>query len=125
MREALREFGICSGDENYSMHIDGRSPTQRPFTLFDYFPDDFLFVVDESHVSLPQVRGMYNGDQSRKRTLVEFGFRLPSAMNNRPMTFEELSQNQTICITPDYELEKIDHKIEQIIRPTGLIHNRN
>lgn len=125
--EALREFGICSGIENYSMHIDGRSPTQRPFTLFDYFPDDFLFVVDESHVSLPQVRGMYNGDQSRKRTLVEFGFRLPSAMNNRPMTFEEFEsvQNQTIYVsaTPgDYELEKVDHKIvEQIIRPTGLL----
>ncbi|HZJ87516.1 MAG TPA: excinuclease ABC subunit UvrB [Erysipelothrix sp.] len=125
--ESLREFGICSGIENYSMHIDGRTDKQRPFTLFDYFPDDFLFIVDESHASLPQVRGMYNGDQSRKRTLVEFGFRLPSALNNRPMTFDEFEsvQNQTIYVsaTPgDYELEQVDHKIvEQIIRPTGLL----
>ena len=125
--ESLREFGICKGIENYSMHIDGRSENQRPFTLFDYFPDDFLFIVDESHVALPQVRGMYNGDQSRKRTLVEFGFRLPSAMNNRPMTFQEFEQvqNQTIYVsaTPgDYELEKVNHEIvEQIIRPTGLL----
>lgn len=125
--ESLREFGICKGIENYSMHIDGRSENQRPFTLFDYFPDDFLFIVDESHVALPQVRGMYNGDQSRKRTLVEFGFRLPSAMNNRPMTFQEFEQvqNQTIYVsaTPgDYELEKVNYKIvEQIIRPTGLL----
>lgn len=125
--ESLRVLGICSGIENYSMHIDGRSPNQRPFTLFDYFPKDFLFVVDESHVSLPQVRGMYNGDQSRKRTLVEYGFRLPSALNNRPMTFEEFEsvQNQTIYVsaTPgDYEMEKVNHKvIEQIIRPTGLL----
>lgn len=125
--ESLREFGMCSGIENYSMHIDGRTPDQRPYTLFDYFPDDFLFVVDESHVSLPQVRGMYNGDQSRKRTLVEYGFRLPSALNNRPMTFDEFVsvQNQTIYVsaTPgDYEMERVDHKIvEQIIRPTGLL----
>ncbi|WP_323611737.1 excinuclease ABC subunit UvrB [Erysipelothrix enhydrae] len=125
--EALREFGMCSGVENYSMHIDGRDPNQRPYTLFDYFPDDYLFVVDESHVSLPQVRGMYNGDQSRKRTLVEYGFRLPSAMNNRPMTFEEFTsvQKQTIYVsaTPgDYELEKVNHQVvEQIIRPTGLL----
>ena len=125
--EALREFGICSGIENYSMHIDGREPGQRPYTLFDYFPDDFLFVVDESHASLPQVRGMYNGDQSRKRTLVEYGFRLPSALNNRPMTFEEFEsvQNQTIYIsaTPgDYEMDKVNHEVvEQIIRPTGLL----
>ncbi|CAM3735965.1 excinuclease ABC subunit UvrB [Erysipelothrix urinaevulpis] len=125
--EALREFGMCSGVENYSMHIDGRTETQRPFTLFDYFPDDYLFVVDESHASLPQIRGMYNGDQSRKRTLVEYGFRLPSALNNRPMTFEEFEtvQNQTIYVsaTPgDYELEKVNHQVvEQIIRPTGLL----
>lgn len=125
--EALREFGMCSGVENYSMHIDGRNPEERPFTLFDFFPDDYLLVVDESHVSLPQVRGMYNGDQSRKRTLVEYGFRLPSALNNRPMTFDEFTsvQNQTIYVsaTPgDYELEKVDNKIvEQIIRPTGLL----
>lgn len=125
--EALREFGMCSGVENYSMHIDGRDPNQRPYTLFDYFPDDYLFIVDESHVSLPQVRGMYNGDQSRKHTLVEYGFRLPSAMNNRPMTFEEFTsvQKQTIYVsaTPgDYELEKVNHQVvEQIIRPTGLL----
>ncbi len=125
--ESLRQFGICSGIENYSMHIDGRDPKQRPFTLFDYFPDDYLFIVDESHASLPQVRGMYNGDQSRKRTLVEFGFRLPSALNNRPMTFTEFEsvQNQTIYVsaTPgDYELEKVNHEVvEQIIRPTGLV----
>ncbi|AMC92523.1 excinuclease ABC subunit B [Erysipelothrix larvae] len=125
--EALRSYGMCSGIENYSMHIDGRTPEQRPFNLFDYFPDDYLFIVDESHVSLPQVRGMYNGDQSRKRTLVEYGFRLPSALNNRPMTFTEFEsvQNQTVYVsaTPgDYELEKVDHKVvEQIIRPTGLL----
>lgn len=125
--ESIREFGMCSGIENYSMHIDGRSPGQRPYTLFDYFPDDYLFVVDESHVSLPQVRGMYNGDQSRKRTLVEYGFRLPSALNNRPMTFEEFEAviNQAIYVsaTPgDYELEKVNHQVvEQIIRPTGLL----
>ncbi len=125
--ESLREFGMCSGIENYSMHIDGRTPDQRPYSLFDYFPDDFLFIVDESHVSLPQVRGMYNGDQSRKRTLVDFGFRLPSALNNRPMTFEEFEsvQNQTIYVsaTPgDFEMEKVDHQIvQQIIRPTGLL----
>lgn len=125
--EALREFGMCSGIENYSMHIDGRQPGQRPYTLFDYFPDDFLFVVDESHVSLPQVRGMYNGDQSRKKTLVEYGFRLPSALNNRPMKFEEFETvvNQAIYVsaTPgDYELEKVNYEVvEQIIRPTGLV----
>lgn len=125
--ESLRQFGICSGIENYSMHIDGRLPGQRPFTLFDYFPKDFLFIVDESHVSLPQVRGMYNGDQSRKKTLVEYGFRLPSALNNRPMTFNEFEsvQNQTIYVsaTPgDYELDKVNHEVvEQIIRPTGLV----
>lgn len=125
--EALREFGMCSGIENYSMHVDGRNPGQRPFTLFDYFPEDFLFVVDESHASLPQVRGMFNGDQSRKRTLVEYGFRLPSAMHNRPMKFEEFEGviNQAIYVsaTPgDYELEKVNHEVvEQIIRPTGLI----
>ena len=125
--EALREFGMCSGVENYSMHVDGRNPGQRPFTLFDYFPDDYLFVVDESHVSLPQIRGMYNGDQSRKRTLVEYGFRLPSALHNRPMQFEEFEAvlNQAIYVsaTPgDYELEKVNHNVvEQIIRPTGLV----
>lgn len=125
--EALREFGMCPGIENYSRHIDGRSPNQRPYTLFDYFPDDFLFVVDESHVSLPQVRGMYNGDRARKEVLVNYGFRLPSALDNRPMRFEEfekmIPQAIFVSATPgNYELEKTQGKIvEQIIRPTGLL----
>lgn len=125
--EALRQFGVCPGIENYSRHIDGRRPEERPYTLFDYFPDDFLLVVDESHVSLPQIRGMYNGDRSRKETLVNFGFRLPSALDNRPLRFEEFEKmvNQAIYVsaTPgDYELEKVHGEvIEQIIRPTGLL----
>ena len=125
--ESLREFGMCSGIENYSSHIDGRKPGVRPYNLFDYFPEDFLLVVDESHVSLPQIRGMYNGDRSRKQTLVDFGFRLPSALDNRPMKFDEFESmiNQAIFVsaTPgDYELEKVDNKVvEQIIRPTGLL----
>lgn len=125
--ESLRELGICSGIENYSQHIDGRTSDQRPFNLFDYFPEDFLLVIDESHASLPQVRGMYNGDRARKLNLVEYGFRLPSALNNRPMTFEEFSSciNQAIYVsaTPgDYEVELANNEvIEQIIRPTGLI----
>lgn len=125
--EALREFGMCSGIENYSMHIDGRTVGQRPYNLFDYFPDDFLFIIDESHVSVPQVRGMYNGDRARKTTLVEYGFRLPSALENRPMRFEEFESvvNQVIYVsaTPgDYELDKVNHEVvQQIIRPTGLV----
>lgn len=125
--EALREFGVCPGIENYSRHIDGRKPGERPYTLFDYFPDDFLLIVDESHVSLPQIRGMYNGDRARKNVLVDYGFRLPSALDNRPMRFEEFEQmvNQAIFVsaTPgDYELEKTHGEIvEQIIRPTGLL----
>ncbi|MDD6257766.1 MAG: excinuclease ABC subunit UvrB [Erysipelotrichaceae bacterium] len=125
--EALRENGYCSGIENYSMHIDNRKPGQRPYNLFDYFPKDFLMFVDESHVSLPQIRGMYNGDRQRKETLVEYGFRLPSALDNRPMKFDEFEGmiNQVIycSATPgDYELEKVDHHVvEQIIRPTGLL----
>ena len=125
--EALRQFGVCPGIENYSRHIDGRKPGERPYTLFDYFPDDFLLVVDESHVSLPQIRGMYNGDRSRKETLVNFGFRLPSALDNRPLRFEEFERlvHQAIYVsaTPgDYELEKVHGEvIEQIIRPTGLL----
>lgn len=125
--EALREFGVCPGIENYSMHVDGRTPEQRPYNLFDYFPEDYLLVVDESHVSLPQIRGMYNGDRARKEVLVEYGFRLPSALNNRPMKFEEFEKvvNQAIYVsaTPgDYELNLTDHQIvEQIIRPTGLL----
>lgn len=125
--EALREFGICPGIENYSMHVDGRVPGQRPYNLFDYFPDDYLLVVDESHVSLPQIRGMFNGDRARKEVLVDYGFRLPSALHNRPMKFEEFENivNQAIYVsaTPgDYELNLTDHQIvEQIIRPTGLL----
>ena len=125
--DALREFGVCPGIENYSRHIDGRKPGERPYTLFDYFPKDFLMIVDESHVSLPQIRGMYNGDRARKETLVEYGFRLPSALDNRPLKFPEFEQmiNQVIFVsaTPgDYELEAANHKvIEQIIRPTGLL----
>ena len=125
--EALREFGFCSGIENYSMYIDGRKPGERPFNLFDYFPDDFLLVVDESHVSLPQIRGMYNGDRARKETLVNYGFRLPSALENRPMRFNEFEEqtNQVIycSATPgDYELDQVNHEVvEQIIRPTGLL----
>ena len=118
---------MCPGIENYSRHIDKRQPGQRPFCLFDYFPEDFLLFIDESHVSLPQVRGMYNGDRSRKETLVEYGFRLPSALDNRPLNFEEFEalMPQTICTsaTPgDYELSHIDAPVvEQIIRPTGLV----
>ncbi len=125
--ESLREIGICPGIENYSRHIDGRQPNERPYTLFDYFPDDFLLVVDESHVSLPQIRGMYNGDRARKTSLVEYGFRLPSALDNRPMRFEEFEQMfpQAIFVsaTPgNYELEQTKGEIvEQIIRPTGLL----
>ena len=125
--EQLLEFGFCSGIENYSRHIDGRKEGETPYTLFDYFPKDFLLVVDESHVSFSQVRGMYNGDRSRKTTLVEYGFRLPSALDNRPLNFEEFENkiNQVICTsaTPgDYELNKTNREVvEQIIRPTGLV----
>ena len=125
--EMLREVGMCPGIENYSRHIDGRDEGQRPYTLIDYFPKDFLMIVDESHVMLPQVRGMYNGDRSRKETLVEYGFRLPSALDNRPIRFEEFEKiiNQVIYVsaTPgDYELEHVENKVvEQIIRPTGLL----
>ncbi|MCH3976685.1 MAG: excinuclease ABC subunit UvrB [Bacilli bacterium] len=125
--ESLQEFGMCPGIENYSRHIDGRAPGSRPFCLIDYFPKDFLLFVDESHVSLPQVRGMYNGDRARKMNLVDYGFRLPSALDNRPLRFEEFEQviNQVICTsaTPgDYELGKTGGQfVEQIIRPTGLL----
>ena len=124
---AMREFGFCPGIENYSRHIDGRKPGQKPFCLMDYFPKDYLLIVDESHVTFPQVRGMFNGDRSRKTTLVEYGFRLPSALDNRPLNFEEFEGeiNQVICTsaTPgDYELGKTDGQyVEQIIRPTGLL----
>jgi len=125
--EMMKEIGYCSGIENYSRHMDGRASGSRPFNLFDYFPDDFLLVIDESHVTLPQIRGMYNGDRSRKGTLVEYGFRLPSALDNRPMMYEEfmemLDQVIFVSATPgDYELEMSGGVIvEQIIRPTGLL----
>ncbi len=125
--EALRELGVCPGIENYSRHIDGRKPGETPYTLFDYFPDDFLMIVDESHVSLPQIRGMFNGDRARKQTLVDYGFRLPSALDNRPLTFSEFEEKapQSIYVsaTPgDYELDQTGGEVvEQIIRPTGLL----
>ncbi len=125
--ESLQEFGMCPGIENYSRHIDQRQPGERPFCLLDYFPSDALLVVDESHVSFPQVRGMYNGDRARKETLVEFGFRLPSALDNRPLRFPEFEAilPNVICTsaTPgDYELTQANHEVvEQIIRPTGLV----
>ena len=125
--EMLQELGYCSGIENYSRYFDGRKPGSRPFCLIDYFPDDFLLVIDESHVTVPQIRAMYGGDRSRKSSLVEYGFRLPSAFDNRPLTFEEFQQlqNQTIYIsaTPaDFEINEAEGVIvEQIIRPTGLL----
>ncbi len=125
--EMIRELGYCSGIENYSRYLDGRKPGTRPFCLIDYFPKDYLMVVDESHVTISQVHAMYGGDRSRKENLVEYGFRLPAAMDNRPLKFEEFEamQNQVIYVsaTPaDYELQKTDGiYVEQIIRPTGLI----
>ncbi|HEY3231906.1 MAG TPA: excinuclease ABC subunit UvrB [Roseiflexaceae bacterium] len=124
--EMLGEMGYCSGIENYSRHMDRRLPGQTPWTLLDYFPDDFVLFVDESHISLPQIRGMYNGDRSRKETLVEYGFRLPSALDNRPLKFEEFEQHvhQAIYVsaTPGpYELQHSAQLVEQIIRPTGLL----
>ena len=125
--ESLQEFGTCPGIENYSRHIDGRKPGERPFCLMDYFPKDFLMIVDESHVSLPQVKGMYNGDRARKETLVQYGFRLPSALDNRPLKFEEFERilPSVVCTsaTPgDYEMNQTQHQVvQQIIRPTGLV----
>ncbi len=124
--EMMREVGFCTGIENYSRHLTGRRPGQPPFTLVDYFPDDFLLIVDESHQTIPQIRGMYRGDRSRKETLVEHGFRLPSALDNRPLRFEEFEDkiNQAIytSATPGpYEEEKSEQIVEQIIRPTGLV----
>ncbi|HXY92419.1 MAG TPA: excinuclease ABC subunit UvrB [Acidimicrobiia bacterium] len=124
--EMMREIGVCSGIENYSRHLDGRAPGQRPYTLLDYFPDDFLCVVDESHVTVPQLHGQFEGDRSRKETLVEHGFRLPSALDNRPLRFEEFTEavNQVVFLsaTPSpYELEVSTHVAEQIVRPTGLV----
>ena len=125
--EMIRELGYCSGIENYSRYLDGREPGTRPFCLLDYFPDDYLMVVDESHVTIPQVHAMYGGDRSRKENLVDFGFRLPAAMDNRPLKFEEFEalQNQVIYVsaTPaDYEMQKSGGiYVEQVIRPTGLL----
>ncbi len=124
--EMMRELGYTSGIENYSRHLDGRPPGSTPYTLLDYFPDDYVTFVDESHITLPQIRGMYKGDRSRKTTLVDFGFRLPSALDNRPLTFEEflLKTEQMVFVsaTPGpYELENSGQIVEQIIRPTGLI----
>ncbi len=124
--EMIRELGFCSGIENYSRHIDGRNQGEPPACLLDYFPEDFLTVIDESHVTVPQIGAMYNGDSSRKRTLVEHGFRLPSALDNRPLRFEEFLERtgQTVYLsaTPaKYELERSDGVVEQIIRPTGLV----
>jgi excinuclease ABC subunit B len=124
--EMLREVGFCSGIENYSRHLDGRAPGEAPYTLLDYFPDDWLCVIDESHVTVPQLHGMYEGDMSRKQTLVEFGFRLPSALDNRPLRFEEFTEKvqQVVFMsaTPGpYELRISERVVEQIVRPTGLI----
>jgi excinuclease ABC subunit B len=124
--EMLREMGFCQGIENYSRVLSGRPPGSRPYTLLDYFPDDFLVVIDESHVSIPQIRAMYGGDRTRKQSLVDYGFRLPSAMDNRPLNFEEFESlaNQVLYVsaTPGpYEYEKAGKVVEQIIRPTGLL----
>jgi excinuclease ABC subunit B len=124
--EMLRELGYCNGIENYSRHLTGRAPGQTPFCLLDFFPDDWLLVVDESHVTLPQVHGMYQGDRTRKEALVEYGFRLPSAIDNRPLTFEEFEKhiNQVVYVsaTPgEYERKRSTQVVEQIIRPTGLV----
>ena len=124
--EMLEQTGVCAGIENYSAHLDGRRPGERPYTLLDYFPDDYLVVIDESHVAVPQVRGQYAGDRSRKETLVEHGFRLPSALDNRPLNFQEfidlVPQIVFVSATPGpYELEVSDQIAEQVIRPTGLV----
>ena len=124
--EMLREVGVCSGIENYSRHLDGRAPGEMPYTLLDYFPDDYLIVLDESHVTVPQLHGQYEGDRSRKETLVEHGFRLPSAMDNRPLKFDEFTEKvrQVIYMsaTPSpYEVEHSSRVVEQIVRPTGLV----
>ena len=124
--EMMRETGFCSGIENYSRHLNGTKEGEPPCTLLDYFPDDFLIIVDESHITLPQVRGMYAGDRSRKKTLVEYGFRLPSALDNRPLNFtefeEKINQMMFVSATPSvYEEEHELMRVEQIIRPTGLL----
>ncbi|MFC1952021.1 excinuclease ABC subunit UvrB [Chloroflexota bacterium] len=124
--EMLREAGYCAGVENYSRHLSGRAPGSPPWTLLDYFPEDFLLIIDESHMSLPQIRGMYRGDRSRKETLVEYGFRLPSALDNRPLDFTEFSRHikqviYTSATPSDYEYEHSQQVVEQLVRPTGLV----
>jgi len=127
--ELLNEIGYCSGIENYTTHFEGRTPDEAPFCLFDFFPKDFLFILDESHMALPQLRGMYSGDRARKKALIEFGFRLPSAYGNRPLKFEEIEKyfNDVLFVsaTPgDYEIQHSDQVVEQLIRPTGLLDPR-
>ncbi len=122
----LKEIGFCQGIENYSRHITGRSEGERPYTLMDFFPDDYLIIVDEAHVTIPQVRGMYAGDRSRKTSLIENGFRLPSALDNRPLNFQEfegnINQMLFVSATPGpYEIQHSETIAEQIIRPTGLL----
>ncbi len=122
----MREIGYCSGIENYSRHMDQRETGAPPWTLLDYFPSDFLLVVDESHMAIPQIRGMFNGDRSRKQVLVDYGFRLPSALDNRPLTFDEfnarLNQILYTSATPGtYEMERAAQVVDQVIRPTGIL----
>ena len=122
----MRELGFCTGIENYSRHLSRREAGSRPWTLLDYFPPDWLLVVDESHMTIPQVVGMYKNDRTRKEILVDFGFRLPSALDNRPLTFEEfeghLNQVVYMSATPGpYELERSEQIVEQLIRPTGIV----
>src|SRR5215831_8705165 len=125
--EMMEEMGFCSGIENYSRHLAGRAPGSRPYTLFDFFPKDYLLVIDESHATVPQIGGMYEGDRSRKTVLVEHGFRLPSALDNRPLDFEEFQgmQNQTIYVSATPGAKELgwsqQNVVEQIVRPTGLV----
>ena len=125
--EMIKEMGYCPGIENYSRYLDGRQPGQRPFCLIDYFPKDFITFIDESHVTIPQIRAMYGGDHSRKSVLIEYGFRLPAAADNRPLTFDEFNavtgQKVYVSATPaDYELERSGGLVvEQVVRPTGLL----
>ena len=125
--EMMGEVGYTNGIENYSRHMEGRKAGEPPYTLLDFFPDDFLILIDESHATMPEIRAMYNGDRNRKQTLIDYGFRLPSALDNRPLKLSEFEKhvNQILYVsaTPgDYELERTDHKVEQIIRPTGLLY---
>ncbi len=124
--EMIEETGFCKGIENYSRHFDGRQPGEKPFCFLDYFPKDFLMFIDESHRTIPQIHGMHQGDYSRKKTLIDYGFRLPSAFDNRPLTFDEFKQYMRnvifVSATPgDYELGISNQVAEQIIRPTGLV----